>query len=61
MTITKVNVYRDEEGEWYYAAWADDEYDHNYTLASAETEAQAIAEVAAMWPQATVEVVDPVE
>lgn len=52
-TITRVNLYRDGS-TWCYAAWTDDEHDHNDTLDDADSETDARDAVAAQFPGATI-------
>ncbi len=51
-TITKVNVCRNL-GEWCYAAWTEEGYDHSDTL-DAESESEAIAAASTQFPGAEV-------
>lgn len=59
--IDRVSVYQAADGRWYYAAWIGSEHDHNDDIPDAETETEAVAEVQAKWPAATVRVVDAAE
>ena len=52
-TIDRVRIYR-SAGMWCYAAWCGAEHDHNDTLPDAESEREARAAVAAMFPAAEV-------
>lgn len=53
MTITKVNVYRNA-GEWCYAAWAGDEFDHSDTLGIDGDAAEALAAAALQFDGASI-------
>jgi protein tyrosine/serine phosphatase len=60
-TITQVNIYRRND-EWCYSAWAWErqEFDHSDTVGCPDnaTEDEARAELAAMFPAATITRVD---
>ncbi len=60
-TITRINVYR-ADGEWCYAAWADEGFDHSDPLgiADSEPEVVAMAEARRQFPGAEVHRVDDV-
>lgn len=51
--MKQVNIYRND-GVWAYALWVDGEFDHSDTL-DADTEEQAFAAAASMFPGADVE------
>lgn len=55
--INIVNVYQAPDGGWYYLAWVGSEFDHVADIV-ANTEAEALADMRARWPAATVSVVD---
>lgn len=48
ITISHVNLYR-SHGAWCYAAWSGAEHDHNDVLSDAATEAEARAEIVALF------------
>lgn len=53
--VTKVNIYR-SKGEWCYAAWSGEEFDHSDPIGvpDSATEAEAKAEMAAQFPGAEI-------
>lgn len=52
--ISRVNVYRDSTGSWYFAAWCGEEFDCTHQIDDAESESEAIAWVKGRWPLATI-------
>lgn len=58
--ISRVNVYSDSTGAWYFAAWCGEEFDCAYKIDDAESESEAIAWVKGRWPLATVERVEDI-
>ena len=58
--ITKVNIYRDSNGIWYYAAWCGSEHDHNDIIPDAESETASREWVQSQWPNADVRTVESV-
>lgn len=54
MSISNVNIYRDETGRWYFAAWAGFEFDCTDEMDDVESESEATAWVHALWPEAQV-------
>lgn len=60
MNATKCNVYRDGEGNWYFAVWIDGEYNSNGSIDDADSESEAITWAEQQWPGASVRVVPAV-
>lgn len=61
VTVTKCNVYRGADDNWYFAIWCGDEYDTNGVIDDAETEREAVEWAESQWPSAVVRVVDRTE